>query len=160
MLEGALGTAVRWFFLVSGVIMLALTIWSAYLAITRRDTSRRSAAGKSAVVGALWACGALAIAIQPPSEILDQILGPSLFLALGLQLLWFPEILGPRFPIAKRGLAFFFIGNGPLFLLPLLVPAVYIVNATLIWEVLVVLVCVVLALVASNRVQRLRQIQR
>ena len=91
-----------------------------------------------------------------PPEILQHILGPSVSLWLGLQLLWFPELLGPRFPLVKRGLAYFFIGSGLLMLLSWPFPDFDYVHAQLLWPAVVVLICVVAKMVVSMRLQRLR----
>jgi hypothetical protein len=116
--EGTLGTAERVYFLVFGAILLALTIWNFYVVLTQRDPSARTAAVKSVVAGIPWACAALLFVVQPPPDIFNKLLGPSVCLGLGLLLLLFPESLGPRVAMIKRGLGFFFIGEGVLVFLP------------------------------------------
>jgi CDP-diglyceride synthetase len=154
MMEGPVGTAVRWYFLVFGAIVLALTLWNGYRALTQRDPSKRTAAVKFTVVGVPWTCSALILVLQPPSAVLNKLFGPSVGLSWGLLLLLFPEWLGPRFAmVAKRGLAFIFIGSGLLIFLTWPFPDFDYSDAQLIWPAVVVLVCAVAKVVASRRVQ-------
>jgi peptidoglycan/LPS O-acetylase OafA/YrhL len=137
--------------------MLALTIWNLYVVLTRRDPSTRTAAVKSIVMGTAWTWSALIILIHPPPAVLNNLLGPSVSLSFGLLLLLFPEVLGPRFALAKRGLAFIFLGSGLLMFLSWPIPDFgYYPAALLIWLAVVVLVCVVAKMVASKRGRRLQ----
>jgi hypothetical protein len=153
MLEAA---AVRWYFLVLGAILLALTIWNGYLVLTRRDPSTRTVAVKAVVGGAAWSWTALFIGIHPSSDIVHELLAPSVCLSFGLLLLLFPELLGPRFAMIKRGLAFCFIGFALLTLLSWPFPNLDSPTIALIWLAVVVLVCVVAKMVALKTVQRLQ----